>query len=682
MKKRAAAVIAMLMTVVMLFGMSAGAAEMTGETTAEAEVTAAEVFTEEGKPTGETTGTTVETTAETTAETTTGTTGTTVATTADVTENAGETTAEAAPLTGNVVRLSGSDRCVTADKVAENGWSTADNVIIANAMNFADALSGVPLSYALDAPILLSAGDSLRSADVDEINRLGAKNVYILGGKSAVPESVEDQLAAICTVERISGANRYETSAKVARKLAELGSDPDTVFVAAGDNYPDALAGGAAAALLGAPVLFVPKDGTLDPAVSDFISEFDCKTAVALGGTGALPESELDALRAAGIETTERIGGSDRFQTALKINEKYAALFTGDGAALATGLSFPDAMTGGALCAKKQIPLYLLNNTWTVSGLNKAIADRAPTNIYVFGGEKAVSKYAVDCLVSDTPMTTTTTTTTTKTTTKKTTTKTTTTTKAPAGIGTIKITAEYCNVRTGAGTSYAQLGKAYKGESYKLYSRKNASNGVEWFEIDFKGKRGFLCASYATITSGAGSSKDNAYVLTPNRNNKYYIVVYLKSQSIVVYGKDTNGKFNQEINKLKCSSGLDATPTPQGLFKIQRKYRWQLMKGDVYCQYCSAFATNYLFHSVLYEKADPSTLFENSYRNLGGKASHGCVRLCTRDCKWIYDNCPIGTQVRIVNASGPAGKSIPALKSGSKYRGWDPSDPSSRNPYN
>jgi len=85
---------------------------------------------------------------------------------------------------------------------------------------------------------------------------------------------------------------------------------------------------------------------------------------------------------------------------------------------------------------------------------------------------------------------------------------------------------------------------------------------------------------------------------------------------------------------------------------------------------------------VLYQKPDPSTLFSNSYRNLGKRASHGCVRLCTRDCKWIYDNCPMGTQVRIVSAKGPAGSSIPALKSGSRYAGWDPSDPSPKNPYN
>ena len=56
--------------------------------------------------------------------------------------------------------------------------------------------------------------------------------------------------------------------------------------------------------------------------------------------------------------------------------------------------------------------------------------------------------------------------------------------------------------------------------------------------------------------------------------------------------------------------------------------------------------------------------------------------MCVRDCKWIYDNCDIGTQVRIVTDSGPEGPGVPKRKSDSKYSGWDPSDKwASGNPY-
>ena len=133
---------------------------------------------------------------------------------------------------------------------------------------------------------------------------------------------------------------------------------------------------------------------------------------------------------------------------------------------------------------------------------------------------------------------------------------------------------------------------------------------------------------------------------------------------------------------MKCSTGKNATPTPNGVFAIQVKYRWRLMMGDVYAQYACRFAPDILFHSVIYQKQDPSTLFVNSYYNLGSKASHGCVRLCVRDAKWVYDNVPVGTQVHVVENRGPAGLAIPYVKSGSKYSGWEPSDPNPRSPYN
>lgn len=179
------------------------------------------------------------------------------------------------------------------------------------------------------------------------------------------------------------------------------------------------------------------------------------------------------------------------------------------------------------------------------------------------------------------------------------------------------------------------------------------------------------------------SGSDAEYVLSPDYESPYYIVVFTGSQSVVVYGKDENGRYNVKTKCFTCSSGAKGTPTRTGLYSILRSYRWRALMGGVYGQYCSGFSSSYLFHSVLYDTTDESTLFENSYSNLGKAASHGCIRLCVRDAKWIYDNCPIGTQVRVVNASGPAGESdLPALKSGDRYRGWEPTDPNENNPYN
>lgn len=184
-----------------------------------------------------------------------------------------------------------------------------------------------------------------------------------------------------------------------------------------------------------------------------------------------------------------------------------------------------------------------------------------------------------------------------------------------------------------------------------------------------------------TITT-ADSGKNAKYVKSANYESPYYIVVFTGSQSVVVYSKDSDGYYTVQSKAFTCSTGASGTPTRTGLYSILRSYRWRLLMGGVYGQYCSGISSSYLFHSVLYDKTDTSTLFENSYKNLGTAASHGCIRLSVRDAKWIYDNCPHGTQVNVVNADGPKGAELPPLKSGDEYRGWEPTDPDKNSPYN
>ncbi|MBE6758803.1 MAG: L,D-transpeptidase [Ruminococcaceae bacterium] len=172
-------------------------------------------------------------------------------------------------------------------------------------------------------------------------------------------------------------------------------------------------------------------------------------------------------------------------------------------------------------------------------------------------------------------------------------------------------------------------------------------------------------------------------MVDPNYESPYYIVVYAgKSQSVAIYTKDAGGKYSVLSRCFTCSTGAPETPTRTGQYKIRAKYRWRWLQGNVYGQYSSSISSSYLFHSVPYLKESESTLDMNEYDKLGTQASHGCIRLCVRDTKWIYDNCPIGTQVNIVNESGPSGAGVPSLDYGAKYKGWDPSDPHSDNPYN
>ena len=191
-------------------------------------------------------------------------------------------------------------------------------------------------------------------------------------------------------------------------------------------------------------------------------------------------------------------------------------------------------------------------------------------------------------------------------------------------------------------------------------------------------------ATTTTTTAATTVTYANAAnVVEPNYESPYYIVVYAgKSQSVAIYSKDAGGKYSVLSKCFTCSTGAPDTPTKTGQYKIRAKYRWRLLQGPCYGQYSSSISSSYLFHSVPYIEENASTLDMAEYDKLGTQASHGCIRLCVRDCKWIYDNCPIGTQVNIVNQSGPAGAGFPARNTATKYNGWDPTDPSPDNPYN
>lgn len=152
---------------------------------------------------------------------------------------------------------------------------------------------------------------------------------------------------------------------------------------------------------------------------------------------------------------------------------------------------------------------------------------------------------------------------------------------------------------------------------------------------------------------------------------------------VTVYGLDAEGNYTVPVRSFICSTGRELR-TPVGTYKTQAKYRWRLMIGNSYCQYCTRITGPYLFHSVVFEKMSPDTLFTDTYNQLGQSVSAGCIRLRTIDAKWIYDNCPVGTTVIIYDSSdpGPLGKpGISPIPAGSIYAKWDPTDPDPNNPW-
>lgn len=183
-----------------------------------------------------------------------------------------------------------------------------------------------------------------------------------------------------------------------------------------------------------------------------------------------------------------------------------------------------------------------------------------------------------------------------------------------------------------------------------------------------------LCSLVFVVTLFGRNTKAEASSKYP-----YLIKVNKKCNTVTVYKKDSKGNYTKPVKAFVCSTG---SATPIGTFHTQAKYRWKILSHEVWGQYSTRITGSILFHSVWYYEKDPSTLSIRQYNRLGTTASAGCVRLTTKDAKWIYDNCGLGTTVVIYNSNNPGPLGKPKAIKISKHS-WDPTDVwSKNNPWN
>ncbi len=298
-------------------------------------------------------------------------------------------------------RFAGSDRFDTAAKISgESGlFESADTVVIASGLNFADALAGVPLAKAYNAPILLTSKDSLPAQTSAEIKRLGAKKAIILGGTGAVSDKVERSLQTLgLSTERLWGSTRFATANKIAQALEKkTGKAPTEVFFVIYDNFADALSASAAAAVKGSPILYVQKQGAVDSFTKDYLNKVkdSAKKGYVIGGTAVISEGMRSSLGIAlGSQDIERVSGSDRYATCVEVNRRFADVLDGTSLCIAKGLDFPDALAGGVLAALKGSPLFLADKTLYPSQTSY-LKESTVSSVYVFGGENAVPESLV-----------------------------------------------------------------------------------------------------------------------------------------------------------------------------------------------------------------------------------------------------------------------------------------------
>jgi|GEM_PF-2606726 len=291
-----------------------------------------------------------------------------------------------------VTRWAGSDRYDTAVQISQRAFAGgAHTVVIATGANWPDALCAAPLCGVIDASLLLVRPDSVPTAVLNEISRLGASNVVILGGTGAVSTGVQNTLSTRAgSVRRIAGANRYETAAKIAAEVMASPSWDGSAFYATGANFPDALGASAIAASRRMPILLSAP--TYLPAATQSVDS-RVNTGYIVGGTGVVSSGVESGLR--GRMSVTRLAGSNRYETT-KAAMDYAVSNWGtnvDRVGVSSGTNFPDALAAGVAMGAANQGQLLTAPTTLASPTAVFLNDKRgqTDSVVVFGGTGAVS---------------------------------------------------------------------------------------------------------------------------------------------------------------------------------------------------------------------------------------------------------------------------------------------------
>lgn len=191
-----------------------------------------------------------------------------------------------------ITRLGGIDRYETAIKIADElGIKTGTPIVLVYGENYADALAISSSAAGMQSPILLVQKEGLSDAVQQEIAKIKPSKVYIIGGEGVISATVESQVAQITSLEktnivRIAGADRYATSLAVAQYFNLSGQ---SVCIATGNNFPDALAGSVYAANYNAPIILA--DGTLSDQVMNYLKDRTTTGATLFGGEAVVSQN-------------------------------------------------------------------------------------------------------------------------------------------------------------------------------------------------------------------------------------------------------------------------------------------------------------------------------------------------------------------------------------------------------
>lgn len=279
----------------------------------------------------------------------------------------------------DVTRIAGQDRKETATNIASSfiNETKPKTIIVAYGYNYADALAGAPLARQLNAPIVLvgayqDSGNVLKYVKSALANN---GNIVLLGGTGVVPDSFKEWFIAngvdASHITRYGGADRFETASKIVNAVTASSTAP--IFIASGENFPDALSASSVAAARGYRI-FLTTANNESAYLSNYLSKNKPSKVYLLGGSGVISTEQESAIatQLGNKDSVKRLGGAIRYETSQAIANEFKDGVTN--AIIVNGEDYPDAISGSVL-AMRTPSITLLTPSDNLSGIKNFLAD-------------------------------------------------------------------------------------------------------------------------------------------------------------------------------------------------------------------------------------------------------------------------------------------------------------------
>lgn len=293
--------------------------------------------------------------------------------------------------TAPTTRVTGSDRYAVSAAIADT-YPVGAAAYVVRGDSFADALAAVPAAARAKAPIVLVRTDSVPATVAAALARLAPRRITVVGGPSSVSEAVMGELARYTTgsVTRIGGVDRYQVAATLSSSYP---TGAPAVFVASGEDFPDALSAAPLAAYGAAPLLLTRRSVVPD-ALGRALRRLAPQRVVVLGGPATVTEEVVAQLATYAATGAERITGPDRYAVSAAAARRFPV--TTSATFLATGVDFPDAIIGAAMAGARGQPLLLTSPRVLPTAVRDVLLEMHDTSGTVVGGPDSVASIVRD----------------------------------------------------------------------------------------------------------------------------------------------------------------------------------------------------------------------------------------------------------------------------------------------